>query len=60
MDFPLAAILRLYQGNTLAEKERDRIKQTVLNFRYWHDEPGNDAMCFDSENQILDALVFWG
>ena len=56
-DFPLAAILRLYCGNTLTEKERERIKQTVLNFRYWHDEPGNDAMCFDSENH---ALLFHG
>ncbi len=56
-DFPLAAILRLYQGNTLTEKERARIKQTVLNFRFWHDEPGNDAMCFDSENH---SLLFHG
>jgi len=56
-DFPLAAILRLYHGDTLTQKERDRIKKTVLNFRYWHDEPGNDAMCFDSENH---ALLFHG
>jgi hypothetical protein len=56
-DFPLAAILRLYHGNTLTQKERDRIKDTVLKFRYWHDEPGNDAMCFDSENH---ALLFHG
>ena len=56
-DFPLAAILRLYQGDTLTQKERDRIKQTVLNFRYWPDEPGNDAMCFGSENH---SLLFHG
>jgi hypothetical protein len=56
-DFPLAAILRLYHGDSLTQKERDRIKETVLNFRYWHDEPGNDAMCFDSENH---ALLFHG
>ncbi|MFT5369178.1 MAG: hypothetical protein ACI8V2_004152 [Candidatus Latescibacterota bacterium] len=56
-DFPLAAFLRLYHGNTLTQKERDRIKETVLDFRYWHDEPGNDAMCFDSENH---SLLFHG
>lgn len=56
-DFPLATILRLYQGDTLTKKERDRIKQTVLNFRYWMDELGNDAMCFDSENH---SILFHG
>lgn len=56
-DFPLAAILRLYHGDSLTQKERDRIKETVLKFRYWHDEPGNDAMCFDSENH---SLLFHG
>ncbi len=30
------------------------LKRCFLNFRYWMDEPGNDAMCFWSENhQIL-------
>jgi len=56
-DFPLAAVLRMYQGNMLTQKVRDRIKQTVLNFRYWPDEPGNDAMCFGSENH---SLLFHG
>jgi len=56
-DFPLSAMLRLYQGDTLTEEERERIKQTVLGFRYWPDEPGSDAMCFDSENH---SLLFHG
>ncbi|WP_338723437.1 hypothetical protein [Devosia sp. XK-2] len=31
----------------------DRIRQAFLNFRYWVDEPGNDAMWFWSENHAL-------
>jgi hypothetical protein len=32
----------------------DPLKTCFLNFRYWMDEPGSDAMCFWSENhQIL-------
>ncbi|UYO01329.1 MAG: hypothetical protein KIT02_04870 [Devosia sp.] len=30
-----------------------RIRQTLLDFRYWVDEPGNDAMWFWSENHAL-------
>ena len=30
-----------------------RIRQTLLGFRYWVDEPGNDAMWFWSENHAL-------
>lgn len=33
---------------------KDSLEACVLNFRYWIDEPGSDAMCFWSENhQIL-------
>jgi hypothetical protein len=56
-DFPLSALLRLMVGTTLTEVERDRIKQTALGFRYWYDEPGNDALCFGSENH---SLLFHG
>ncbi|MBS11810.1 MAG: hypothetical protein CME19_09440 [Gemmatimonadetes bacterium] len=56
-DFPLSALLRLYNGTTLTEDERARIKRTAVGFRYWHDEPGNDALCFDSENH---SLLFHG
>lgn len=56
-DFPLSALLRLYAGTTLTGDERDRIKRTAIGFRYWQDEPGNDALCFDSENH---SLLFHG
>ncbi len=56
-DFPLSVLLRLCKGTTLTEDERKRIHQTAIGFRYWHDEPGNDALCFDSENH---SLLFHG
>ncbi|MES0884549.1 hypothetical protein [Roseibium sp. SCP14] len=31
----------------------DRLKSTFLGYRYWIDEPGNDAMWFWSENHTL-------
>ena len=31
----------------------DRIRHSVLSYRYWVDEPGNDAMWFWSENHVL-------
>lgn len=38
----------LIEENTLAA-----MKECILNFRYWHDEPGDDAMWFWSENHAL-------
>ena len=39
--------------NALAEPLAARIRQGLLDFRYWVDEPGNDAMWFWSENHAL-------
>lgn len=58
-DFRLVCILRslfdfarLISPPTLA-----RMKQTVLGFKYWMDEPGEDSMCYWSENhQLLFAV----
>ncbi len=55
-DFRMVTVLRVlysYRGlltpETLARQER-----TVLSFKYWMDEPGDDSMCYWSENhQIL-------
>jgi len=57
-DFAMAALVRLLyldkDEKLLAPEVRDRIRTTVLNFRYWLDEPGTDKMCFWSENhQVL-------
>ncbi len=37
----------------LPEALAERIRQGLLDFRYWVDEPGNDAMWFWSENHAL-------
>lgn len=29
------------------------LKACVLNFKYWHDEPGADAMCYTTENHSI-------
>jgi len=29
------------------------LKDCVLNFKYWHDEPGTDAMCYTTENHSI-------
>lgn len=54
-DFRLLPILVLYQKyrHLLSEPLRLQIKEAVLNFRYWCDEPGNDVMWFFSENHAL-------
>jgi hypothetical protein len=57
-DFRLASLLRfLYVPDyALTEASRERIKRSLLGFRYWMTEPGRDSMCVWSENhQILFA-----
>ncbi|MCX7007176.1 MAG: hypothetical protein NTY53_07995 [Kiritimatiellaeota bacterium] len=56
-DFSLAGLLRLQLLGLATPEESALIKQTALGFRYWMDEPGADAMCFDSENH---SLLFHG
>ncbi len=55
-DFRMVAILRtLYSyKHLLSQKTLDYMKDTILSFKYWMDEPGEDNMCYWSENhQIL-------
>jgi hypothetical protein len=59
-DFVLHGILRLlYQFGDdprLPGELLDRARRTVLEFKYWPDEPGRDSMCTWTENhQILFA-----
>lgn len=50
----LGVIYRYWNDPAFPEGLKDALEQCVLNFRYWMDEPGADAMCFWSENhQIL-------
>ena len=56
-DFRLAGLLRLlYQFSDSASMDPDtidRIRQSILEFKYWPDEPGQDDMCTWSENHYI-------
>ncbi len=32
---------------------RQPLEDCILNFKYWHDEPGSDAMCYTTENHSI-------
>lgn len=49
---PLLWMVRAY-GERLPAEMVARINQSVANYRYWVDEPGNDVMWFWSENHVL-------
>ncbi len=50
---PLLHLWKKYAGQYLNAKTWQRIRSTILGWRYWIDEPGNDAMWFWSENHCL-------
>lgn len=59
-DFRFQLLFRLYKdcSDKLPQKSKDMIKKTILDFKYFMDEPGDDSMCFWSENhQILFATA---
>ncbi len=58
-DFLVIGFLRLLSKyrDKITDDTFAKIKQCLLNFRYWMDEPGSDGMCFWSENH---ALMFYG
>lgn len=49
---PLFWIWRDYRDQ-LPEDLRQSVRNAILGYRYWVDEPGNDAMWFWSENHVL-------
>ncbi len=57
-EFDLVGLLgvmhRYWDNPAFPEDLRGPLEECVLNFKYWMDEPGEDAMCYWSENhQIL-------
>ena len=59
-DFRLVSLMRvMYKyGDVIPENQYEAIKETMLNFKYWMDQPGEDSMCFWSENhQLLFAAA---
>ncbi|TCU20174.1 hypothetical protein [Rhizobium sullae] len=49
---PLLWLLRAY-AERMPAGVVERIRYSILSYRYWVDEPGNDAMWFWSENHVL-------
>lgn len=50
----LGMVARFWDHPDFPDTLRNPIQQCILNFKYWIDEPGDDAMCYWSENhQIL-------
>ncbi len=59
-DFRMVCILRsLYSYQDLISTDTlEKMKETVLDFKYWIDEPGIDGMCYWSENhQLICASI---
>ncbi|WAJ72173.1 hypothetical protein [Catenovulum adriaticum] len=55
-DFWMVSVLwawKMSNYTQLPDKMWDRVKSSILGYRYWLDEPGNDAMWFWSENHVL-------
>ena len=56
-DFVLTAMLRiryqLWHSELLSERFRQRLRTTILGFKYWPDEPGIDSMCYWTENHHI-------
>ncbi|MBW4082451.1 hypothetical protein [Paenibacillus sp. S150] len=56
-DFYLIALFRLWRDyrdrGLFDDAFWEEIKETILGFRYWIDEPGDDVMWFFSENHAL-------
>jgi hypothetical protein len=49
----LGAMYRYMDQPEFSEVLKAPLKACVLNFKYWHDEPGTDAMCYTTENHSI-------
>lgn len=56
-DFVLNGMLRLHyqfiDSEQLSEAFREKLRETILSFKYWPDEPGVDSMCYWTENHHI-------
>ncbi|MEA3224083.1 MAG: hypothetical protein U9P49_13100 [Thermodesulfobacteriota bacterium] len=56
-DFVMLGIIRLiyqFKDSKLISKElKEKAEKTVLDFKYWPDEPGIDSMCWWTENHQI-------
>ncbi|MDP2858715.1 MAG: hypothetical protein Q8P50_12155, partial [Bacillota bacterium] len=50
----LLGMLRRFGDNPgFPESLRQPLQDCILSFRYWHDEPGEDVMCYTSESHSI-------
>jgi len=49
----LGALYRYGDAPEFPEELKAPLKSCVLDFKYWHDEPGADAMCYTTENHSI-------
>ncbi|MGN6710236.1 hypothetical protein [Anaerocolumna jejuensis] len=56
-DFLVCSFIRYIKNYEISPELQKRAKEVLLNFRYWMDEKGSDAMCFWSENHSLMFYV---
>ena len=56
-DFYLVGLLgmlyRFGDSPNFPDNLRQPLEDCILNFKYWHDEPGSDAMCYTTENHSI-------
>ncbi len=56
-DFYLVGLLgvmyRYMDAEPFPDALKAALKDCALNFKYWHDEPGADAMCYTTENHSI-------
>ncbi len=56
-DFYLAGLIgmlyRYGEDPNFPEALRQPLEDCILNFKYWNDEPGSDAMCYTTENHSI-------
>jgi hypothetical protein len=56
-DFVLNGMLRLHyqliDSELLSDVFRTKLRETILSFKYWPDEPGVDSMCYWTENHHI-------
>lgn len=57
-DFRAIALLAVLLGGRVPEASAELVQRSLVGFKYWMAEPGDDAMCFWSENhQLLFATA---
>ena len=50
----LLGLMHRHMDSSLFPSELEQpLQECVLGFRYWHDEPGLDAMCYTTENHSI-------